>query len=488
MGNPAYVIGTLGDAASWADDITVKTQYEVSDKTKVGLTFIRTSTQTTFDQPTTYLKNSAGESVFTDGTFNILEASYLGTPFGRTRDIYNLKLDTALGPITTTLSTGLVDMEQYWIQEPGFTPDTTRFGGPGTYLNQPSKEWYVNLQFTAPEVVHQVLTWGGTFTNDSTADTTYNLSNWLDPSSKTGLASQSGGASNTVGLFLQDEIHLRADLTAYLVARVDWWQVYDGYDQSGTLAGRSTASFSPKGALVYQPFAATTLRLSGGHSFTPPSLFQLFSQYIGFGLTINPNPLLDPETAWSWDAAVTQGLWPGAKATVTYFQNFLSDLIYYQYVSPTVLDSVNAGKAESRGVQLELEQRLFTGVRVFGNGTYTESQITSNPAEPASVGKQMEDLPMWLANVGLEGKYGPVSGSLVGRYVSKRYGTDLNTDVVNGVYGSYDPFFTLDAKLLYTFPKYATLSFSVSNITNQRYFTYYQAPGRSWFTDLTLKF
>lgn len=200
----------------------------MSDATKVGLTFIRTNYRNIYDLPNTLLRNNAGASVFTDGTTKILEASYLATASGRTRDIYNMKLDTELGPITTKLSAGLVDEELSYNRTPGTTATTTQFGGPGTYLNSPAKEWFVDLQFTAPEVFKQIFTWGGAFRNDSIDSTTYNLSNWLDSSSKTSLASDAGGTSNTFTLFLQDEIKICEDLTAFLGGRMDWWQVYDG--------------------------------------------------------------------------------------------------------------------------------------------------------------------------------------------------------------------------------------------------------------------
>ena len=79
-------------------------------------------------------------------------------------------------------------------------------------------------------------------------------------------------------------------------------------------------------------------------------------------------------------------------------------------------------------------------------------------------------------------------GSLVARYVSKRYSDDENKDTVDDVYTSYDPYFVADLKLSYKITKFATLSFSVDNIFDKDYFAFYRAPGRKWFTELTLKF
>ena len=72
--------------------------------------------------------------------------------------------------------------------------------------------------------------------------------------------------------------------------------------------------------------------------------------------------------------------------------------------------------------------------------------------------------------------------------MGKRYSTDANTDTVNNVYGSYDPFFTADAKVSYKVTKFATVSVSVDNIADASYFSSYRAPGRLWFGELELKF
>ncbi|MGC8938064.1 MAG: hypothetical protein ACP5KH_03625, partial [Thermodesulfovibrio sp.] len=61
-------------------------------------------------------------------------------------------------------------------------------------------------------------------------------------------------------------------------------------------------------------------------------------------------------------------------------------------------------------------------------------------------------------------------------------------DRVNNVYGSYDPYFVVDGRIAYQITKFAKLSFSVDNIFDRKYYQYYRAPGRSWFTELTLKF
>ena len=285
------------------------------------------------------------------------------------------------------------------------------------------------------------------------------------------------------------------NLTAYIGFREDWWGTYDGYaNQFGTGAfaktydSRSDSSFKPKLSVVYKPFDNTTLRTSAGQSFRGPTALELFTTYVLSGNTYNGNPDLKPETVRSWDVEITQGLWKGAKLNATYFENYMQDLIYNTTISTGQYKYMNAGRAESKGITLEVEQRFDKLLRLFSNVTYTDARIKENSANPASVDQRLTFMPDVMFNTGGELEIGPFSASLTGRYVGKRYSTDTNTDTVNNVYGSYDPFFTADAKVSYKVTKFAKVSFSVDNIADASYFNSYRAPGRSWFSDLELRF
>jgi iron complex outermembrane recepter protein len=166
----------------------------------------------------------------------------------------------------------------------------------------------------------------------------------------------------------------------------------------------------------------------------------------------------------------------------------MEDLIYRKTVSATLQEGINAGKAKSQGIELEAEQKIAVGLTLFANYTYTDSEMVENAANPASVGKQLIQVPEHLLNAGVSYEQGPFSLSLTGRYVSKRYGSDTNTDVIDGVYSSYDPYTLIDTKISYKMNQFAEISFSVNNIFDEDYYIYYKGEGRSFFTELTLRF
>ncbi len=494
QGNTRYLIGDKGDNRWWDDQITLKAGYDFTKETKMNLSYMRNSYEYNYDDPHTYLKNAAGSEVWSYGS--VKESSFLSGSGGRLQNIYGIGFETRLSSAEIKLSLGLADQGESWyVTAGGATSSTIRTGGPGTLSETPSQSYNADIQFTVPVFDRHILTFGGTFRHGWADSQEHGITNWKDETSKTTLSYQAKGKDKTYALFVQDEIMILKNLTAYIGFRQDRWETYDGYvNQVGTAGypneydSRNASAFSPKAAVVYKPFYKTTFRTSIGKAFRPPTIYELYRTWTPSKVTYAGNPELKPETTTSWDIGIEQGFWRGAKGKATYFENYLKDLIYSKTVSSTLQEKINAGKAESKGVELEAEQRFDKWLRLFANFTYTDAKIKENEAKPSTEGKRLTDVPERMFNIGGDFEKGPFSASLTGRYMSKRYSNDDNTDIVNGVYTSYDPYFVTDAKVSYKFTKNATLSFSVDNIFDRDYFAYYKAAGRSWFGEVTLRF
>lgn len=494
QGNTRYLIGDKGDNRWWDDGFTIKAGYDLPNISKINLSFFRNRYEWNYDDPHTYLRDAAGSEVWSYGA--VEEASFLSGSGGREQNVYNIGFETEISRVKTKLTLGMVDNENNWNVTPGATASTTRTGGPGKVSETPSRSYNADIQFTLPLLEKHIITFGGSFRH-SWADTEeYNLTNWKDEESKTTLSYQLKGKDRTYAIFVQDEIMLLHNLTAYIGFRHDWWETYDGYvNQIGTAGypkdygSKSEPAFSPKAALVYKPFEKTTLKTSIGRAFRPPTVYELYRTWTSSsGNTYAGNPDLKPETTTSWDIGIEQDLWKGGKIKATYFENYMEDLIYRKTITSTYQELINAGKAESKGVEIEAEQKFDNWLRLFANFTYTDAKIKENNAKPETVGKKLTDVPERMFNAGAEFEEGAFSVALTGRYVSKRYDNDENKDVVGNVYTSYDAYFTADAKVSYKITKFATISLSVDNIFDKDYFAYYKAPGRSWFGEITLRF
>jgi iron complex outermembrane receptor protein len=492
-GDTRYLIGDRGDKTWWDDNFTVKASYDFTETTKLNLSFTNFRFEYDFDDPHTHLKDASGNPVYDYGS--VSEGSYLGLG-GRSAHEdrrYAANIETELGRFDIKATFGYIDRPKYYYMTPS-SSSATLSGGPGKISSTVAANYNADLAVTFPLGERQIITLGGAYAYGEAEKIDHNLTNWNDEDSKTDMTFYADGKDRTWSVFVQEEIGIVDSLTAYLGFRQDWWETYDGCANYAGEAGypttypsRSADAFSPKAALVYQPFATTTLRSSIGKSFRPPSIYELYSVWIYRGQTTMSGPDLEPEHTTSWDAGIEQRLWPGAKFTATYFENYMKDLIYNQTQSETLVERVNVGEAESKGVELEIEQR-FEDLRLFANFTYTDSEVTENDADPTLVGKELVQVPQKMFNIGGDYVYGPFSASLIGRYVSKRYRYDDNRDTAEGVYTSYDPYFVTDARFAYKITSFAELSLSVDNMFDEDYYSYYKAPGRSWFAELSFSY
>lgn len=495
QGATRYLIGDKGDNTWWDDNLNIKVGYDFSNVSKLRTSVMRTRYRYNYDDPHTYLRNAAGNPVYSYGS--VRESSFTSGSGMTETMLYSINYETEIGIAKTKLSLALNDQAENWYTTPNTSsPYATLSGLNGKVSSSPNQNYYADLQATIPLLGTHLLTVGASYRAGRSNTEEHNLTYYKDEDSKRGLTYNSGGKDTTYSIFVQDEISLLPNLTAYVGFREDWWKTFDGYaNQFGTGAfantydSRSDSSFSPKASLVYKPLEATTLRASAGQAFRAPTMYELYRTWVSsMGVTYSGNPGLSPEKVVSWDAGWTQGLWKGATFSATYFENYLKDLIYRKTVSATQSDYINAGKAESKGVMLEIEQRIGKELKLFGNFTYTDARIKENNAKPTTVDKRLTYQPERMLNAGAELELGPFFASLVGRYVSKRFTDDENKDIVDGVPGSYDSFVTADAKIGYKIGRHATASFSVNNIADERHYESYESPGRLWLAEVELKF
>lgn len=498
-GNPTFITGDRGDNRWWDDGITIKAQYDFSEKTKIRFTFMRDRYEYNYDRPHTYLVNATtGLPVYYPS-----EASYLPGSGGRIGNIYGVFFETELfKKLKTKLNVSYFDTEKDWYVtvgrgariwgcDPGTPPQFC-----GYVSNTPQEAFTADLQFNLPIFSNQLLTFGTYYRWEYANTKEKYLSNWKDEESTVRLKYQSKGKAQTYAFYIQDEILLRSNLTLYVGAREDFWRTYDGYvNQLGQIGypkeypSSSESSFSPKFAFVYRPFEKTTLRGAIGKAFRPPTVYDLYRTWTSAtGITYAGNPYLKPETAWSYELGIVQSLWKGSKVNLTGFYNRMEDLIYRKVVNATYQEYINVGKAESKGFEFGFEQKFDFGLKFFVNLTYTDSEILENKAKPTTVGKRLTYIPLWMGNVGVELKKGKFSAYVVGRYMDKWYSDDENRDKKSNVYGSYDEYFVVDARVSYQLNKFTTFSLWFDNVFDRDYYYYYKAPGASWFAEVSIKF
>ncbi len=498
-GNTRYLIGDRGDNTWWDYNFNIRIGLDLTERSKVLLTYMRTAYEYDYDKPHTYLRNATtGAEVWSYGTGpnRVPEGAFLSTYGGRLIDLYSIRYDTAIKDIKIKAQFSLLNELNSWYVAPDRQTAKLSGEGKGKITDTPTRYYNTEFQLNFPLLDRHLITLGFTYAYGWADSKEHDLSKWRDKDSKERLFSRARGKIYSYSVFLQDEIPLFEKLTLFVGFRQDWWKNKDGYVYQDNnpnypifYPSRSSSAFSPKIGILYKPFEKTTLRANLGKAFRAPNVYELYKTWTTTGgITYASNPNLKPETTLSWDIGWEQILWNGSKIRVTYFNNDVKDLIYSRDVNATYKDKVNAGRALIRGIEIEAEQKLNSWLRLFANYTYNDAKFRKNEVKPETEGKRLSYVPQRMFNVGLGFEINRFQGLLTGRYVSKLYTTDTNEDKVNRVYGSYDPHFVVDASLSYKFNKNISLSLFVNNIFNREYFIFYKAPGRSWFGELSIKF
>ena len=518
-GNTAYLVGDKGRIGWSAQNIGLKLHLDLSPESRLVLGAAQ-SLYSNFDRNhfNTYLRNAAGNpitnsSVVTaDGAvLKLRESQFLSGPDGdiKENNRYSAEYNTKLGggrEFKATLGYSEMPLYNNYIV-PTFGVATLN-GGTATRMLRPSSELSASAQGTLPVGDSQLLVLGASAVKRRISTVTYNITDWRNGGSTGPVQNQTAGKDMTYALYAQDEIAITDRLMAYVGGRYDMWST-EGYIQQVTAPGaylsqfgsRSQAYFSPKVSLVYRPVDATTIRGSIGSAFHAPNLRDTFGWWTpptvnGIAYTYIPNPDLKPETVKSWEIGIEQQLRGGTLLRATYFDNRLKNLIYRPQDDVAHTQTVaNAGAARIKGIELEARQKMFDGLTAFANLTFNDPKVTENPSMPQLVGKYIATnsggipgSPRKMANLGVDGSLGPWSGSLVGHYVGKVFSNNDNSDTVSGVYGSYDAYFIANAKVAYKVNAQATLSLSVNNLTDRKYYQSFLAQGRAYYAELALKF
>lgn len=509
-GGTTYIIGDSGDNSFWNSCLNAKLSWDIADGHKVDLTVLQNWSYWDYNNYHTYLQNLATGAPVNQGTaglgntnqrFSGLQpGAFLSGPGVEYMACYNLASEHQLSKSTTLkLRGGLLNQPYGNSITPGTTAATSQAGGPGTIQAIQTNNWTGEAQLVRAIGGKQTLT-GGVAVNVATGTSkTNNLADWRDFDSKLDVVTKYAGKTANWGFYAQDEIFWHSMFSTVLGARLDWWTNSDGISQPAVnlpeshLPGRQQVSFNPKVALLFRPWDWMTWRTSAGTTFRPPTITELYlSKTYPSGMVYKANPALNPETAVSWEVGATLKPFKGNVVTATFFDNYVSDLIY-RYLDPSnpganVWLINNAAEARIFGVEVEVTQKLFSWLEVFGNTTLLNARITKSEENPEMVGKKLTYVPRQQFNFGLNANYWIFNGNLTGRYVSKLWTTSDNTDTYNGVKGSYDPYFTLDAKLIVKPVKWASVSFSVNNIMNREYYSYYLTPGRTFWVEAAVKY
>jgi iron complex outermembrane recepter protein len=257
--------------------------------------------------------------------------------------------------------------------------------------------------------------------------------------------------TETVGVYLQDQIDLLPQLKMLIGGRVDWARQRADFGD-GSDSSQEDVAFSPRLGLVYQPSDVHALYASYSRSFL---------QNVGSTFddsTFEPERGSQYEVGWKSD-------WIEGRlsTTLALYEITRSNVLTEDPQNPNF--SVQTGEQRSRGIELTATGTILPGWNIVAGYAYTDAQVTDDNS--IKVGNRLNNVPESAAS--LWTTYEIQQGSLQGLgfglglfYVGERQGDLENSFQLPG-------YTRTDISLFYKRERFR-VGLNVENLFDTRYF------------------
>ncbi len=265
-----------------------------------------------------------------------------------------------------------------------------------------------------------------------------------------------------------------ADLTDRLTVipsfRSDWWKNFDARiesTQGAVTIPRDNVEhvLNPKLAVHYR----LTDRLRAGaavyQAFRAPTLNELYRGFGFGGFNFLPNENLTPERLTGGEAKLEGDFLRNRRLSwrISGHYDEVKDQIIFVTQSPSAAQRQNVGRTRTYGGELDVVFRLLDGVSLNLGYAYADSAIKDFPGNPSRIGKRVPNVSRHQVVMGLTlGHPDRIQMTLLGRYLSRQFADDLNTQPVAD-------FVVLDASLRKQIMTGMTLFLNGENLTDRQY-------------------
>lgn len=362
------------------------------------------------------------------------------------------------------------------------------YEGKGTKSEYPSQN--VNFDMNKRwNLGDHTLLLGGAYSQGKFDQTVSNIDDWKDIHSTGKATDWFGGKVRSYALYGQDKWAFANKWTAYLGARYDHFEKFDGYyhndakNLDGTLGSQSYSQVSPKVSLEYAPDDSTTYYTSFGRSFNPPQMYMLYRSNISSKTYSKGNSALKPSSTDNWEVGFKKKLNDRTQIQLDAFKAKtkddiqLVDLNEKEYGVP-VAQYQNVGTADTKGVEFSMNHSFSDLWASYMDYTWQTGDVTVNPGSHAVI-------PRHIFRTGVTYTNHPWTVSLDGTFVSNR---NADKHAPTGTFESYDPYFLLNLDSNYAFSKNVSLQFSVYNLLDREFYDDDLTEGRAYNVSLRYTF
>lgn len=191
--------------------------------------------------------------------------------------------------------------------------------------------------------------------------------------------------SDSLGLYLQDQIALLPNLKLLIGGRFDFVDVDIEDRLADTTTSRNYNVFSPRVGIVYQPIQPLSLYASFSRSFKPNVLASTSS-----------GDLLEPERGTQYEVGIKGELLDGRlSATLAAYSITKTNVAT---TDPNDLDfSIAAGEIKSRGIELDVVGRLAPGWNIIASYAYNDAFVSED--NNFDVGSRLVNAPKHSASL-----------------------------------------------------------------------------------------
>jgi iron complex outermembrane recepter protein len=465
------------------------------------LVYWATDSDTT--HPTTYLKDTNGNSVYS-GTVKIA-GKYWDTAAlnlsltERTEILAGLSVKGSVSEWDVT-----ANLSHFWLANAktftsnGYANGSNNGAGTFTHVN-PSGWWTLDTKATKIFNQHEV-TVGLTSNRYATDSITFKTTQWRDATNPQ-YSLETEGKSSLSGIFVEDEIHLRDDVSVTAGVRVDQWKAFAGSINQATAAAptnydarkETDANVSLSSQWTFAEKWLAQLSLATATRFS--TVGELFQGKFDSTGVFDPNsfdPNLKPES--SKDANfIVRHEFEKARVTGSLFYQDINDFIFsFEHINPVgakLTSFVNIDRVRQTGAELILETYdwLITGLNVDLNVAYIDDKILKNTFNPDTEGNQFPRIPYWRINSQVRYQLAQdwrISGGV--RYASRPYNNLENTQS-GDTYGYASEQFIADTRLSWQANDSTEISFGVDNINNDQAWAFHPFPQRTYLFELKWK-
>lgn len=473
-GAKRWIIGNKGKRQWDENTVGVGFKYHFDESKSLALDFTKNEYEYSYSAPTSYF----GDDIIKKA------GTYFSTPGEKASNKYNMTYN---------------DSENGWKAVVGYSDQYKQHDtsiSKATDSSKPNTRFSFDLQKNQTISANNNAVFGLNYRKDEMDATVYKLADKFNSDSKIAVDSMASGTYKSFSAYVMDEHKFSDRWTATAGLRYDKWST-DGrillpnkteainYDES------TYDNWSPSLSVMYKPEADSSVYLSWGKAFEAPSLYRMYSSSYSSNVYNIANPNLKPQKAETFELGYKKDLNNKSAIGVSVYDTKYKGLLYKNSLG--VVDGMNAtcyqnaGEAEAKGFELELNHNFDDKWSAFLNYTY-QNPVIKKALKATEKDKYVTAIPKEIFRAGVTYSDDKWSGMLTGEYISKRFSKTDNSDTVNGVYGSYDPYFIMNMDISYSFNKNYTLTASVNNILDRDFFNYYYQPGRTYSVELNYRF